>query len=148
MVLWTETIGHTIGVPPAIMGLTVLAAGTSVPDLLSSVIVARRGSGDMAVSSSIGSNIFDILVGLPFPWILFTLIKKKPVKINADGIMTSLLILVGMILLVIGSIHCQGWRLTKTLGFIMFLFYIIFLVQAILQDVYRCDLQKISTLFF
>ena len=47
-----------------IMGLTVLAAGTSVPDLLSSVIVARRGSGDMAVSSSIGSNIFDILVGI------------------------------------------------------------------------------------
>jgi sodium/potassium/calcium exchanger 2 len=50
------------------MGLTFLAAGTSVPDLLTSVIVARQGHGDMAVSSSIGSNIFDVLVGLPFPW--------------------------------------------------------------------------------
>ena len=50
------------------MGLTFLAAGTSVPDLLTSVIVARQGQGDMAVSSSIGSNIFDVLVGLPFPW--------------------------------------------------------------------------------
>uniref|UniRef100_A0A914ZWA8 Sodium/calcium exchanger membrane region domain-containing protein n=1 Tax=Parascaris univalens TaxID=6257 RepID=A0A914ZWA8_PARUN len=47
----------------AIMGLTVLAAGTSVPDLITSVIVARKGLGDMAVSSSIGSNLFDICIG-------------------------------------------------------------------------------------
>ena len=60
------------------MGLTVLAAGTSVPDLLSSVIVARRGNGDMAISSSIGSNIFDILVGLPLPWFLYTVWPTKP----------------------------------------------------------------------
>ena len=71
MVTWAEVIGNTIGIPSVIMGLTVLAAGTSVPDLLSSVIVARRGSGDMAVSSSIGSNILDILVGLPIPWIFW-----------------------------------------------------------------------------
>jgi len=134
MVDWTETIGNTIGIPPVIMGLTVLAAGTSVPDLLSSVIVARRGSGDMAVSSSIGSNIFDILVGLPFPWILYTSIRKKPVSIDSDGLVRSLLILVGMIVMVIGSIHCQGWRLTKTLGGIMFFFYLGFLVQAIVLE--------------
>eukprot|EP00567_Pseudictyota_dubia_P011329 CAMPEP_0197440510 /NCGR_PEP_ID=MMETSP1175-20131217/7003_1 /TAXON_ID=1003142 /ORGANISM="Triceratium dubium, Strain CCMP147" /LENGTH=617 /DNA_ID=CAMNT_0042970633 /DNA_START=401 /DNA_END=2251 /DNA_ORIENTATION=+ len=68
MVSWAEIIGNTIGIPPVIMGITLLAAGTSVPDLLSSVIVARMGEGDMALSSSIGSNIFDILVGLPIPW--------------------------------------------------------------------------------
>jgi len=53
-----------------VMGFTLLAAGTSIPDLVSSMAVARAGEGDMAVSSSIGSNIFDILVGLPIPWIL------------------------------------------------------------------------------
>lgn len=73
MVSFTEVIGATIGIPSVVMGLTFLAAGTSVPDLLSSVIVARMGEGDMAVSSSIGSNIFDILVGLPIPWIAFAL---------------------------------------------------------------------------
>ena len=71
MVTWAEVIGKTLGIPDVVMGLTVLAAGTSVPDMLSSVIVARRGQGDMAVSSSIGSNIFDILVGLPVPWFLY-----------------------------------------------------------------------------
>lgn len=84
MVNWTELLGNTIGIPSVIMGMTLLAAGTSVPDLLSSVIVARMGEGDMAVSSSIGSNIFDILVGLPLPWLCFTLIYyPKPVVVSS-----------------------------------------------------------------
>ena len=62
-----------------LMGLTFLAAGTSVPDLLRSVIVARIGEGDMAVSRSNGSNIFNITVGLPLPWLLFCLFG------NSDG---------------------------------------------------------------
>jgi len=64
------------------MGLTFLAAGTSIPDLLSSVIVARQGAGDMAVSSSIGSNIFDVLVGLPLPWLCATIAYNKPVEVR------------------------------------------------------------------
>jgi len=135
MVDWAELVGNTFKIPSELMGLTILAAGTSVPDLLSSVIVARRGQGDMAVSSSVGSNIFDILVGLPVPWILYSAVHKaEPVKIGSEGLVRSLLILVGMIILVIGSVHCQGWKLTKILGGIMFLFYILFLVQAVVLE--------------
>eukprot|EP00968_Pinguiococcus_pyrenoidosus_P027542 scaffold7381_cov310-Pinguiococcus_pyrenoidosus.AAC.88 len=68
MVWWAAIIGQVIGISDTIMGLTLLAAGTSIPDALSSVYMARAGEGDMAVSSSIGSNVFDILVGLPLPW--------------------------------------------------------------------------------
>mmetsp|Transcript_15418 Transcript_15418/g.23638 ORF Transcript_15418/g.23638 Transcript_15418/m.23638 type:complete len:706 (-) Transcript_15418:346-2463(-) len=71
MVECANILGATAGIPDVIMGLTFIAAGTSIPDLLSSVIVARRGYGDMAVSSSIGSNIFDITVGLPLPWFIY-----------------------------------------------------------------------------
>jgi Ca2+/Na+ antiporter len=133
MVEWTETIGNTIGIPSVIMGLTVLAAGTSVPDLLSSVIVARRGAGDMAVSSSIGSNIFDILVGLPIPWLLYTAWPSKPntVEIGADNIWILIFVLIGMLMFVIGAIHCQGWALTKTLAGMMLCFYVAFLVLGI-----------------
>jgi Ca2+/Na+ antiporter len=63
MVWLGNTIGETIGLNNEVMGLTILAAGTSIPDLVTSVIVARKGLGDMAVSSSIGSNLFDICVG-------------------------------------------------------------------------------------
>jgi len=132
MVTLTEMIGKTLGIPSMVMGLTFLAAGTSVPDLLSSVIVARRGEGDMAVSSSIGSNIFDILVGLPFPWLLYTLISADEfVTIGADGVWSSILILIGMIILIILTVHCSGWKLSRQLGCVMFLFYFIFLAQAV-----------------
>ena len=79
MVWWATVIGNMAGIPDNIMGLTVLAAGTSVPDLLTSIIVAKAGNGDMAVSSSIGSNIFDILVGLPLPWFFATAVSYDPV---------------------------------------------------------------------
>jgi len=132
MVDWAEVVGATFGIPDELMGLTVLAAGTSVPDLLSSVIVARRGQGDMAVSSSVGSNIFDILVGLPVPWLIYSAANKgAAIPIEDSGLLMSLLILICMLVLVILAIHCQGWRLTNWLGGIMFLLYIGFLVQAI-----------------
>uniref|UniRef100_A0A336MEF1 CSON014811 protein n=2 Tax=Culicoides sonorensis TaxID=179676 RepID=A0A336MEF1_CULSO len=63
MVWWANVAGDTARIPPEVMGLTFLAAGTSIPDLITSVIVARKGFGDMAVSSSVGSNIFDVTVG-------------------------------------------------------------------------------------
>lgn len=55
MVWWADVLGGAFGISPPVMGLTFLAAGTSVPDLITSVIVAKKGLGDMAVSSSIGS---------------------------------------------------------------------------------------------
>ena len=54
MVWMADVIGQVAKIPIEIMGLTFLAAGTSVPDLITSVIVAKKGLGDMAVSSSIG----------------------------------------------------------------------------------------------
>jgi len=136
MVEWATIIGNTLGVPAVVMGLTFLAAGTSVPDLLTSVIVARRGEGDMALSSSIGSNIFDILVGLPLPWIVYTAwpTKKPYVSISSDGLWINLFILLGMVILIIVTIHCAGWKLSKKVGMMMFTFYFLFLAQAIVQE--------------
>merc|ERR1719320_945382 len=54
MVWWATVTGEALGISDAVMGLTFLAAGTSVPDLITSVLVAKEGKGDMAVSSSIG----------------------------------------------------------------------------------------------
>mmetsp|Transcript_4364 Transcript_4364/g.5038 ORF Transcript_4364/g.5038 Transcript_4364/m.5038 type:complete len:756 (-) Transcript_4364:206-2473(-) len=143
MVYSAENFGGTVGIPDFIMGITLVAAGTSVPDLLSSVIVARRGYGDMAVSSSIGSNIFDILVGLPVPWLIFQLYPNNIdiITISSEGLFRNILILIGMLCFVIVSIHFQNWKLTKLLGGFMFLFYFAFLAQAImfgLKDLVKC----------
>lgn len=134
MVQWAEVIGNTLGIPMVLMGLTLLAAGTSVPDLLSSVIVARMGEGDMAVSSSIGSNIFDITVGLPVPWILFIVSGKKSVTIGTEGMEVSIIILLFMLLAIVTIIHFSGWKMTKGLGLSMFFLYFLYLAQAIIRQ--------------
>ena len=126
---WATTIGDVFGIEPAVMGLTFLAAGTSIPDLLTSVIVAKQGEGDMAVSSSIGSNIFDVLVGLPLPWLLYTLTHwGEVVTVGADTLFVSLLVLFLMLAAVIITVAANGWRLTKA-GATMFVLYAVFVVQ-------------------
>jgi len=138
MVDWCQMIGDTFGIPQVVMGLTFLAAGTSVPDLLSSVIVAKQGHGDMAVSSSVGSNIFDILVGLPLPWLSFGIVYGTPVKVYASSLSVSLAILIAMLIIVVISIHLSKWVMTKTLGYSMFFFYVCFVVQDLVRAKWGC----------
>lgn len=146
MVLCANILGTTAGIPDVIMGLTIIAAGTSIPDLLSSVIVARRGYGDMAVSSSIGSNIFDITVGLPLPWLIYQIYDLArggdgKIVVETATLWKDICILLGMLVFIIIAIHCQGWKLTKALGAMMFVFYFAFLGQAIyfgMQDFLPC----------
>ncbi|KAM8897635.1 sodium/potassium/calcium exchanger 2-like isoform 7-T8 [Spinachia spinachia] len=135
MVWWAHQVGQTIGITEEIMGLTILAAGTSIPDLITSVIVARKGLGDMAVSSSVGSNIFDITVGLPFPWLMWSFINGlQPVEVSSNGLFCAIVLLFIMLLFVIISIAACKWRMSKLLGFIMFMLYFVFLVVSVMLE--------------
>ncbi|XP_016529230.1 sodium/potassium/calcium exchanger 1 [Poecilia formosa] len=135
MVWWAHQVGETIGISEEIMGLTILAAGTSIPDLITSVIVARKGLGDMAVSSSVGSNIFDITMGLPIPWLLYSFIHGlAPVAVSSNGLFCAIVLLFLMLLFVIISIAACKWKMNKVLGFTMFLLYFIFLVLSVMLE--------------
>ncbi|XP_077424913.1 sodium/potassium/calcium exchanger 1-like isoform X2 [Vanacampus margaritifer] len=135
MVWWAHQVGETIGISEEIMGLTILAAGTSIPDLITSVIVARKGLGDMAVSSSVGSNIFDITVGLPLPWLIYSFIHGLvPVAVSSNGLFCAIVLLFLMLLFVIISIASCKWKMNKALGFTMFLLYFIFLVLSVMLE--------------
>ncbi|XP_071743690.1 sodium/potassium/calcium exchanger Nckx30C isoform X10 [Lepeophtheirus salmonis] len=125
------TASNVLDLGPDVMGLTFLAAGTSIPDLITSVIVARKGFGDMAVSSSVGSNIFDVTVGLPFPWLLYSAIFQKPVTVSSAGMVCSITILFGMLLLVFFSILLFNWKMTKGMGLTMFVFYFAFVAVSL-----------------
>ena len=94
MVWWAEVSSRSLHMPSTVMGLTVLAAGTSVPDLITSVIVAKKGHGDMAVSSSIGSNMFDVTLGLPLPWFLWSVIHGgESVVVESSSLTASVIML-------------------------------------------------------
>ncbi|NWH54037.1 NCKX1 protein, partial [Fregata magnificens] len=135
MVWWAHQVGETIGISEEIMGLTILAAGTSIPDLITSVIVARKGLGDMAVSSSVGSNIFDITVGLPVPWFLYSVFNGlSPVAVSSNGLFCAIVLLFLMLLFVIISIAVCKWKMNKLLGLTMFALYFVFLIISVMLE--------------
>ncbi|XP_064014015.1 sodium/potassium/calcium exchanger 1 [Pogoniulus pusillus] len=135
MVWWAHQVGETIGISEEIMGLTILAAGTSIPDLITSVIVARKGLGDMAVSSSVGSNIFDITVGLPVPWFLYSVFNGlSSVAVSSNGLFCAIVLLFLMLLFVIISIAVCRWKMNKLLGLTMFALYFVFLIISVMLE--------------
>ncbi|MFK7917994.1 MAG: calcium/sodium antiporter [Ilumatobacter sp.] len=56
-----EEIALSLGVPELVVGLTVLAVGTSAPEIVTSIIAAVRGGSDVAIGNAIGSNVFNLL---------------------------------------------------------------------------------------
>ncbi|ATX83058.1 cation:H+ antiporter [Mariprofundus ferrinatatus] len=71
MVVWGAVeIAHFLGVSDLIIGLTIVAVGTSLPELVASVASAVKGEADLAVGNVIGSNMFNLLAVLAMPGLL------------------------------------------------------------------------------
>ncbi|XP_036179146.1 sodium/potassium/calcium exchanger 3 isoform X4 [Myotis myotis] len=137
IMVWMVTIiGYTLGIPDVIMGITFLAAGTSVPDCMASLIVARQGMGDMAVSNSIGSNVFDILIGLGLPWALQTLAVDygSYIRLNSRGLIYSVGLLLASVFVTVFGVHLNKWQLDKKLGCGCLFLYGVFLCFSIMTE--------------
>lgn len=137
VMVWMITIiGYTLGIPDTVMGLTFLAAGVSVPDAITSLIVAKDGFGDMAVSNAVGSNIFDILICLGIPWFLQTVVIQPNsfVPVISKGLVYSTISLLSTVLFLLLSIRINGWKLDKKLGIALMIWYALFMVLAALYE--------------
>ena len=71
------------------MGLTVLAFGSSIEEIFSAIVMTRRGHPEMAIAGSIGSNVFDILMGLGIPWLFRNLMRfiHQPPPLDTGSIL-------------------------------------------------------------
>ena len=69
-------IAIELGMSQTLVGLTIVSIGTSLPELVTSVVAARKNEVDMAVGNAVGSNIFNILMVLGMVWI-FAGTRKK-----------------------------------------------------------------------
>ena len=120
-----KILGDKISVPDTVAGLTFLAAGTSLPEVVSSILIARRGKGGMAISNSIGSNVFDILICLGLPWFIEGVILKPmvPIQIYSGGIFYSSAVLFTSIFILLVSFVINKWVLSKKFGIVLFIFW-------------------------
>lgn len=136
IMVWMVTlIGYTFGIPDSVMGVTFLAAGTSIPDCYSSVHAARNGMADMAVSNSIGSNIFDILIGLSLPWFIQTAIYPGVLAtINSRGVIYSVILLFLSLIVTIYLMNKYEWTLKPRLGLALLIAYGLFIVLTCMLE--------------
>ncbi|XP_005177344.1 sodium/potassium/calcium exchanger 3 isoform X2 [Musca domestica] len=140
VVAWMITIiGDTLKIPDSVMGITFLAAGTSVPEAVSSVIVAKRGHGSMGICNSIGSNTFDILLCLGVPWLIKAVFfpiqpGQNYVGINSAGLEYSAITLLSTLFLLYLTFSCNKFKLDRKVGTACLVIYLVFLVFASLIE--------------
>lgn len=125
-----EAFALGIGVPASIVALTILAGGTSVPELISSAIVARKGRGDMAISNAIGSNVLDILISLGLPLMIYTALNGTLDAGDSANITSSIFLLLATVVMVIGLLTAQKFKAGKKLGLFLITIYIAYVLAA------------------
>lgn len=125
-------VATTIGIPPAIVALTVVAAGTSVPDLLASMAVAKQGRGDMAISNAVGSNIFDILIGLGLPWAIGLLVYGKHIQVGTENLLSSVFLLFATVIAVFFVMVLRKWSIGPKAGWLLIGLYLLYLGHNVL----------------
>lgn len=140
VIFWmVVVIGDTFGIPEPIMGFTLLAFGGCMPEAISAVIVARKGSGQMGVSNALGANNLAILFSLGLPWFIRTMASgagftDAHINIYSYGIeftIMGLLLAVGSLYVTIAAV---GYKLRKTVGGFLGSFYLILATFAILVE--------------
>ncbi len=89
------TIARSVGISELIIGVTLVALGTSLPELVTSVMAALRQQSDIAIGNVVGSNIFNVLA------ILGTTATIQPIEVSAHVIQFDMLVMIGFSLLVI-----------------------------------------------
>lgn len=122
-----------VGIPPVIVALTLLAAGTSAPDLIASIEVAKEGRGGMAVANAIGSDIFDVFIGLGFPWVVAIVFQGvASIHIDVGDLWVSIGILVGTTVVLYVFLHTKR-ELSRNEGIILLLLYVAFVVYTVVS---------------
>ncbi len=124
-------LGEILHINPTIIALTVLAAGTSIPDLISSVIVAKQGRGDMAVSNAVGSNVFDILFGLGLPWTIVIIARGGTVPVSNENLLGSVFLLFATVVAVFFLLVLRNWRIGPRAGWLLIGLYFTYLAYKI-----------------
>ena len=116
-------IAEQLGIPRAVIGLTIVALGTSLPELATSVVAAVKGAGDLSIGNVIGSNIFNILA------ILGITATIHPLMSTAIG-WVDLGVMMGVALLIL-PVARSGYRISRGEGAFLLASYVTYTTYLI-----------------
>jgi cation:H+ antiporter len=116
-------LARLIGLSEAVIGLTIVAAGTSMPELATSVVAAVKKQPDIAIGNVVGSNIFNILGILGISSLIKPIVAPE---IN----LTDSLVMIGLSLLVLPLIK-TGFTLKRWEGAVFMIIYLVYIIYLI-----------------
>lgn len=120
------SIAQALGVSELVIGLTIVAAGTSMPEVATSIMAAIKGERDIAVGNVVGSNIFNILCVLG----LSSLVAPAGITVSDAALRFDLPVMIAVAVACL-PIFFAGYRISRLNGAAFLFFYIAYLVYLI-----------------
>lgn len=118
-------IAKTLGMSDRIIGLTIVAFGTSLPELLTSITAARKGNCDIAIGNIVGSNIFNIL------FVLGTTSLIVDIPFGKEYLIDNVIAIGAVVLLLLGVIRKKA--LTRTGGVAMLISFVVYYAYVLMK---------------
>lgn len=115
-------VAEALGVPQLVIGLTLVALGTSLPELSASLIAALRKQNDIAIGNIVGSNIFNLL------GILGITALVRPITVSSQVIVRDLWVMIGFTVLLLPLVLNR--RLSRREGILLLGLYIVYVIVA------------------
>ncbi len=129
VVVKSVEIANTLGISEKIIGLTIVAAGTSLPELVTSIVAATKKNSDIAIGNVIGSNVFNILLILSVSSII------RPIEYNSKFNLDLLILIGGTVFLFAAMLSGQRKKLDRWEAGILFGFYIIYTTYLVIKEI-------------
>lgn len=122
-------IAEMLGVSQRIIGLTIISIGTSLPELATSLIAARKNNVDMAIGNVVGSNIFNTFLVLGISAMV------NPIHTTADSMLDLMVNVIASLLLFAFIFTGRGRKINRWEGILFTLFYVVYLILLINNEI-------------
>ena len=121
-------IAEELGVSDLVIGLTVVAIGTSLPEIATSVLAVMRGQRDIAVGNAIGSNIFNLLAVLG----LTAIVSPHPLRIPESALQVDLPVMIAVAVACL-PIFATGYVLRRWEGIVFLVYYVAYVAWLVID---------------
>lgn len=119
------TIASNIGISERVIGLTVVALGTSLPELCTSLVALYKGENDIALGNVIGSNLFNVLFILGLGGLV------SPILVTIPSVIDLIILIIGCILVYVFIF--RDFKINKKEGITMVMFYLCYFIYLFLR---------------
>lgn len=118
-----------LGISETLVGLTVCAIGTSLPELVTSVVAAKKGESDMAIGNVVGSNILNVVCILGVSGLI------SPIDISLNVPLNTLIdIGIFLVTAILCYIFCLNKKINRAEGIVLVVLYVAYMAYAILRE--------------